>query len=102
MGVGRVRRDPGVQKLLFTFGVGFALVFLVAGVTTSMIQIDARINKVDIVLVGKHLVFQDQVLFYRSKSILQVVKTMFDTGDVSSSVVGVLILVFSILLQFQN
>jgi hypothetical protein len=92
-----VRKDPGVQKLLFTFGVGFALVFLLTAVTTPMMEIDARINKVDIVLVGKHLEFLDQVLFYRSKSILQVVKTMMDTGDVSSAVVGVLILTFSIL-----
>jgi len=96
------RKSPGAQKLLFTFGVGFALVFVVTGVTTPMMEIDARINRVDIVLVGKHLVFQDQVLFYRSKSILQVVKTMLDTGDVSSAVVGVLILVFSILFPLSK
>jgi hypothetical protein len=96
------RRNPGVQKLLFTFGVGFALMFLVTAVTTPMMEIDARINKVDIALLGQHLVFKDQVLFYRSKSILQVVKTMLDTGDAGSAVVGVLILVFSILFPISK
>src|ERR1035441_4845607 len=91
------QKNPAVQTLLFTFGVGFALVFLVTAVTTPMMEIDARINKVDIVLVGKHLVFEDQVLFYRSKSILQVVQTMMETGDVGSAGVGMLLLVFSIL-----
>ena len=38
----------------------FAFVFVLAGVTTPMMEIDARINKVDIILVGKHLVFQDR------------------------------------------
>ena len=96
------RKNPAVQTLLFTFGVGFALVFLVTAVTTPMMEIDARINKVDIVLVGKHLVFEDQVLFYRSKSILQVVQTMMETGDVGSAGVGMLLLVFSILFPISK
>ena len=91
------QKNPGAQTLLFTFGVGFALVFALTAVTTPMMEIDARIDKVDIILVGKHLTFQDQVLFYRSKSILQVVHTMLETGDVSSMMVGVLILAFSVL-----
>ena len=92
-----VRKDPAVQTLLYTFAAAFAFVFLITAVTTPMMEIDAKINKVDILLVGKHLVFQDQVLFYRSKSILQVVKTMLDAGGANAMLVGVLILVFSIL-----
>jgi len=92
----RLWRDISVRKLLFTIGLGFALLFLLTAVTTPMMEIDARINKVDIVFVGKHLLFEDQVLFYRSKSILQVVRTMFDTGEASSTLVGILILLFSI------
>lgn len=91
------RRLPDVRNLLFSFGVALAFVFLLTSLTTPMMEIDARINKVDLVLVGKHLVFQDQVLYYRNKSILQVVKTMFDVREASSALVGVLILVFSIL-----
>jgi hypothetical protein len=96
------RRNPEVQKLLFTFGVGFAFAFVVTALTTPMMEIDARIDKVDIILVGKHLTFQDQVLFYRSKSILQVVKTMLDTGDAGSVVVGALLLAFSILFPISK
>jgi len=96
------RKNPAVQKLLFTFATAFALVFLIIALTTPMMEIDARINKVDILLVGKHLVFQDQVLYYRSKSILQVVKTMLDTGGIDSTFAGVLILTFSILFPLSK
>jgi hypothetical protein len=91
------RKNPALQNLLYSFAVAFALVFLATALTSPMMEIDARINKVDILLVGKHLEFQDQVLYYRSKSILQVVQTMFHAGGIDSILVGVLILVFSIL-----
>jgi len=97
-----VRKDSSLQKLLYTFAAAFAFVFLITAVTTPMMEIDARINKVDILLVGKHLVFQDQVLFYRSKSILQVVKTMLDAGGADSTLVGLLILTFSILFPIMK
>ena len=93
----RMWKNPAVHKLLFSFAIGFALVFLITALTIPMMEIDARIKKVDVVLVGKHLVFQDQVLFYRSKSILQVVQSMIDTGELGSAIVGMLILLFSVL-----
>jgi len=96
------RKNPAAQPLLFTFAAAFALVLLITALTTPMMEIDARIDKVDILLVGKHLQFQDQVLYYRSKSILQVVKTMLDTGGVDSILAGALILAFSILFPISK
>ena len=63
----RLWRDVSVRKLLFTIGLGFAFLFLLTALSTPMMEIDARINKVDIVFVGKHLLFEDQVLFTAAK-----------------------------------
>jgi hypothetical protein len=61
-----------------------------------MIEVDCRIKSLDFVLLGEHVVFKDQVLFYESKSILGVVKVLVEQPAVDSIAVGVLILCFSI------
>lgn len=86
-----------LHKPLFTLSVAFALVLLVVGLALPMIDLDARIKSVDFLLWGKHLQFRDQVLFFRSKSILQVVRVLMDTGKADSIVVGLLLLIFSVL-----
>jgi uncharacterized paraquat-inducible protein A len=48
-------------------------------------------------LLGEHVVFKDQVLFFQSKSILDVVAVLIKQPEINSVAVGVLILVFSIL-----
>jgi hypothetical protein len=73
------------------------LIVLIAALTSPMIEIDARIAKLDFLLLGKHIEFHDQVIFFRTKSILQVVEILFKTKRLDSEFVGVLILVFSIL-----
>jgi len=86
-----------LHKPLFTLSVAFAFVLLVVGLSLPMIDLDARIKSVDFLLWGKHLQFRDQVLFFRSKSILQVVRVLLDTGKADSIVVGLLLLIFSVL-----
>ena len=70
---------------------------LAVGVSTAMIEIDARISEVDFVILGEHIEFKNQILFYRSKSILEVVQILLQTGKIDSILVGVLILAFSVL-----
>lgn len=86
-----------LHEPLFTLSAAFALVLLVVGLALPMIDLDARIKSVDFLLWGKHLQFRDQVLFFRSKSILQVVRVLIDTGKGDSIVVGCLLLMFSVL-----
>jgi hypothetical protein len=62
-----------------------------------MIDLDARIKNVDFLLWGEHLRFSDQVLFFRSKSILEVVRVLMDTGKGDSILVGALLVSFSVL-----
>ncbi len=91
------RERTELHKDLFTLSAAFAFVLLVVGLALPMIDLDARIKSVDFLLWGKHLEFRDQVLFFRSKSILQVVRVLIDTGKGDSITVGVLLLTFSVL-----
>jgi len=91
----RKRRDLYVT--LFVMSLLFAFILLFVGLTASMIEVDARIRSLDFVLLGEHVVFKDQVLFFQSKSIMDVVRVLISQPGIDSILVGVLILVFSIL-----
>lgn len=91
------RRKLELHEPLFTLSAAFAFILLVVGLALPMIDLDARIKSVDFLLWGKHLQFRDQVLFFRSKSILQVVGVLIDTGKADSVVVGLLLMMFSVL-----
>jgi hypothetical protein len=82
---------------LFTMSVLLALVVLLVGLLAPMIEIDARIKELNFELIGKHLVFNDQVIFYQSKSILDVVHILVTEGKTDAIFVGILILIFSVL-----
>lgn len=74
-----------------------ALALLYLGLATPMIDIDARIGRLAFQLVGEQVSFTDQVLFFQSKSILEVVQILVAGGDPKLTTVGLLILLFSIL-----
>src|SRR5690606_4995282 len=82
---------------LYIMSVLGALVVLFAGVTAPMIEIDARFQQVNFQLIGERISFNDQVIFFQSKSILEVIQILFQTGKVDSFFVGILILAFSII-----
>ena len=91
----RKRRD--LHTTLFVMSLLFAFILLGVGLTASMIEVDARIRSLDFVLLGEHVMFKDQVLFFQSKSIMDVVRVLIGQPGIDSILVGVLILVFSIL-----
>jgi len=92
-----VRNKPEVHVPLYILSIFSALILLIVGLTTTMIQIDARIQSMDFHLLGQDVSFENQVLFFQSKSIVDVVGILIKTGKIDSMIVGVLILVFSIL-----
>ena len=81
---------------LFVISVLLALAVLFVGLTTPMIEIDARIKEMSFILLGENIAFHDQVIFFQSKSIVDVVRILIDTGKYDSAFVGILILIFSI------
>lgn len=92
-----LRNQTPLHKTLFIFSVILALITLVIGLMAPMIEIDARIKELNFLLVGKPLVFNDQVIFYQSKSILDVVHILIATSKADSVFVGALILIFSVI-----
>lgn len=70
---------------------------LVIGLLLPMINIDARISKMEFQLMGESIIFTDQVLYFKSKSILEVVLVMIQSSKLDVIGVGFLVLSFSVL-----
>jgi len=75
---------------------------LIAGLLLPMIEIDARISSIRFTLLGESIVFEDQVLYYKSKSILQVVNLMLTQRRPDVLFVGLLVLLFSVLFPISK
>jgi hypothetical protein len=97
-----LRKKTHLHTILFILSLIFAFMLLAVGLTASMIEVDARISKLDFVLLGEHVVFNDQVLFFQSKSIIDVVVVLISQSGIDSILVGVLILVFSVLFPIMK
>lgn len=72
-------------------------VLLVASISTPMIDIDARIDNFKFLFMGEPLEFKNQILFFQSKGILEVVEILFATKESQAKLVGGLIVLFSII-----
>lgn len=96
------RKKVEFHAILFVMSLMFAFVLLGVGLTASMIEVDARIKSLDCVLLGEHVIFKNQVLFFQSKSILDVVEVLVKQPAIDSILVGILILVFSILFPIMK
>jgi multisubunit Na+/H+ antiporter MnhG subunit len=85
---------PPSQYLMLTLSL---LVLLTVGVTTPMIDMEARISELSFVLLDHKMFFHDQVLYFQSKSILDVFWVMITHHELEMKLVGVLLVSFSIL-----
>jgi hypothetical protein len=74
----------------------FCVVLLAGGVLTPMLEVEARLSHVGITFLGRPIAFNDQVLYFQSKSVLEVFRTLITMGRPEMWVVGVLVLMFSI------
>jgi hypothetical protein len=81
----------------FLFSVLISFVTLFIGVNLPMIEIDARLATLDLKLLSSHIIFKDQVIFFQTKSIFDVVKILITQGKSDSVFVGCLIFLFSVL-----
>ena len=78
------------------------VLLLIGGLLLPMLDIKAGIEKIQFLLMGQKIEFEHQVLFFQSKSILDVVRTLFKSISVSGILVGALILMFSIIFPFAK
>lgn len=77
-----------------------SIVLLILGISLPMIDIDARLNSFGIEIMGQEIGFDEQVLYFQSKSIVEVTKTLWTGGAWDLKLVGALILLFSIVVPF--
>lgn len=77
--------------------VAAAFLLLVTGLSLPMIDIEATISSFSFTLVGEPVSFTDQVLFFQSKSILEVVWLLLRNGGFGLVLVSALVFVFSVL-----
>jgi hypothetical protein len=92
----------GISKLELILLTSMCFLFLVLGLTLPMLEIDARISEIKLVLLGEQINFQNQVLYYKSKSILEVVRLMIMQGSFDLLLVGFLIFIFSVLFPLSK
>lgn len=84
---------PPSQYILLTLTL-ISLMFV--GVSTPMIDMEAKISELSFVLFGHPIVFKDQVLFFQSKSIMDVFHIMITHKELQMKLVGILVVSFSV------
>lgn len=70
---------------------------LLGGVTTPMIDLEAKIDQLMVQLLGEKVTFLNNIIFFQSKSITDVVRILFEDGTLPMIFVGVLVFTFSII-----
>ena len=93
-----MRSHVHFHTILFVISLLFALVLLLVGITASIIEVDARIQSLNFALLGDNVTFENQVLFFQSKSIFGIVEALLKQTKPDAVVVGSLILLFVIVL----
>ncbi len=73
-----------------------AVILLAGGLLTPMIEIEARIAELSFNLLGEPVVFRDQVLYFQSKSIFDVVAILARSGAADMVLVAFLVVLFSV------
>jgi hypothetical protein len=88
---------PGLDPFRLLLLTGATLILLAGGLLTPMIEIDARISNLSIQLLGEPVVFTNQVLYFQTKSIFDVVSILMREGGADMLLVGVLLVLFSVI-----
>lgn len=89
--VQKKKRTPEIYLLILA-----CLVLLSAGILTPMIDLDARIKEVNFYLMGEPIQFSEQMLFYQSKSIVDIFIVLLHSGQIESVCISLLIIIFSV------
>jgi len=89
-----LKNKSKMEYLMFTL---YSVLLLALGVFLPMIAIDARIEELNFPFLGETIQFKDQILFYKSKSIMEVVDLMISQNRLDLLFVGILVMLFSVL-----
>ena len=93
-----MRNMTYLHGTLFFMSLLFALVLLAVGITSSVIEVDAQLQSLNITIMGQNLSFYNQDLFFQSKSIVEIIQTLVKQPKPDAVMVGVLMLLFIVIL----
>lgn len=93
-----IRKKKYLHTTLFTMSLLIALVLLIVGAVVSIIEVDARLSSLEFLMMGERVVFENQVLFFQSKSILGIAEVLIQQPKPDSVTVGILIILFVLIL----
>jgi hypothetical protein len=74
----------------------FSIAMLVGGVLSPMLEVEVRLTKVDATLLGTPIEFQNQSLYYRSKTVFEVFQNLIQMHRPEMTLVAVLVILFSV------
>jgi hypothetical protein len=74
-----------------------SVALLIPGVLLPMMDLEAKISKFYFMILDKPITFTDQILFFQSKSISDMVKLLLESPETKMIFVGILLTTFSII-----
>ena len=74
-----------------------SVTLLIPGLMLPMLDIEAKISKLYFTILDKPVIFTDQILFFQSKSIYDLVKLLMEEDEFKMIFVGILLTTFSII-----
>ncbi len=77
-----------------------SVTLLIPGLLLPMIDIEAKIAKFHFMMLEKSIIFTDQVLFYQTKSISDLVRLLLEYDEAKMIFVGMLLTLFSVIFPF--
>ena len=77
-----------------------SVVLLIPGLFLPMIDIEAKIEKFHFTILEKPIIFTDQVIFFQTKSISDLVRLLLEYQEAKMIFVGVLLTLFSVIFPF--
>jgi len=94
--VNTIRNGP-LNPIQATLLILFSFCLLLGGISTPMIDLEAKIDQLMFLLMGKEVLFTNNIIFFQSKSITDVVRLLMEEGSLQMIFVGFLIFLFSII-----
>jgi hypothetical protein len=95
------RNTFGFKGLIISLS-SVSILLLILGVTLPMIDIDARLDSFSFLLMNEPISFDEQFIYFQSKSILEVTRTLIEGNGLDLKLVGVLVFMFSIVFPFTK
>jgi hypothetical protein len=88
--------SPTLSRAAVVVLMLFCISMLAGGVLSPMLEVEVRVTKLDATLLGTPIEFRDQSLYYRSKTVVEVSKTLIEMHRPEMTFVAVLVILFSI------